>query len=844
MAIQQTVYFSVTMPDKYDRPNGWTFNAPFSGASVPYNAVIDSVYLTLTIKNYVPCSVDFGTYGKIEIDAAHNADATLRLNMKNFTASQYKGVSSGSLPGKVIGSGSVNIINFRSTSATLEVTYTINDSSTITSSKDPVAQGDSTVITISAPNPYYTHSLTFSIPGGTQQTVSRNTLGTNRSYTFTVPSNWPTGTATCTVSTYTSTGDYIGSSNCSFVVMVDPVTITPVVGNFGISIVQSQFVPSTWGNTYVKGHSAARLSVPDASPGSASTLQSIELICGSQSQITEDLKTFTTNEIEDVGAVSCVARVTNTAGNTATEEETITVYDYDDPQIVNVQAYRSDANGTPVDTGRYIAVMAAVNFSSVGGNNQLAFLQARYRKSSDSWSTAVDITNGVTSLLAGNLDPLDDSSFEVQIIAIDTIQNNKGESSSVIEGVLTTDITMHFLDGGSNVSIGFRGTVPFAFQLSPNWKFMQGNKEIDLGTRELDELPTPGSQNTVKSGGMYTAIQALLPTPLNLSIAPSAWTYSGDKYVYEYQADVTAKTTIIGNFTDEIGAQSIKSGILITPSAGRIIFQTDLLPTDTVNLGLLLQDIYENASPFFLHKGKGGDTPYDAITQFVVSQQVTNPVENVNMVMLMPNGYVAAILDVLWSTYSSVKVAAIPRGFRPGSTQSISTKYYSSASGGVSGYDTTVTINPFGDVQVSSVSPSYYYGISRMFAYYQKSDQEETYGAFEIVSGGYLDGETIITNKITKAGNMVKYEFEASFSEPKGIVASRDIGIHAPNGFLPYTSPLYPTGYVIFDGDTAETSRPMRMITSTDYSYVWFDSVLGDTITHFRFEFATTAKTT
>ena len=130
-----------------------------------------------------------------------------------------------------------------------------------------------------------------------------------------------------------------------------------------------------------------------------------------------------------------------------------------------------------------------------------------------------------------------------------------------------------------------------------------------------------------------------------------------------------------------------------------------------------------------------------------------------------------------------------------------------------------------------------------MFAYYQKSDQEETYSAFEIVSGGYLDGATIITNRITKAGNMVKYEIEATFDTPQTFVGSSDIGIHIPAEFLPSTSPLYPTGYVIYVNSTAETSRGMRMIRSTNYGYVWFESYAADVV-YFRMEYATTAQST
>lgn len=820
--------------------NGATVGGSFyyeSGSYPPYGATFVSAVLRFEgINVYLDSYIDFGDYGNFDMPTQSSGGNPLsgRLyNLLNFS-------DGSSLRGTVCTEKSYSgrVLNFRNKTATLTITYSYSTNVQGQLDKLNPKQNETVTLSFSKENPSYKAIVTWTSSSG--QTVQQN-IGTATSASFTIPSNWATGVAKCKLELLTADEAWLSDTIFNFDVQLDTSVITPSTGNFYVSLIQSNYVPSNW-NVYVKGLSKAQLSVPNAAAGNNASIQSIDFTCGTQMHSSASDKTWITEVITETGILACDVSVVNNYGNSAdgTTQE-ITVYDYSDPQFTTVLAFRCLQNGTPSDSGAYISVQVDVSFASVGGNNSLITFAVQYKKTTDSsWSTAVSITSSGIVIIGGDLS---NGFYQIRVVAVDQIQNLKGTYTERIESVMTSDYVIHCLDGGFNVSIGMQGTVPMAFQLNPNWKFMHGNREIDLGTRELDELPTPGSQNTVKSGGMYTAIQALLPTPLNLSIAPSAWTYSGDKYVYEHQADVTAKTTIIGNFTDEIGAQSIKSGILITPSAGRIIFQTDLLPTDTVNLGLLLQDIYENASPFFLHKGKGGDTPYDAITQFVVSQQVTNPVENVNMVMLMPNGYVAAILDVLWSTYSSVKVAAIPHGFRPGSTQSISTKYYSSASGGISGYDTTVTINPFGDVQVSSVSPSYYYGISKMFAYYQKSDQEETYSAFEIVSGGYLDGATIITNRITKAGNMVKYEIEATFDTPQTFVGSSDIGIHIPAEFLPSTSPLYPTGYVIYVNSTAETSRGMRMIRSTDYGYVWFESYAADVV-YFRMEYATTAQST
>ena len=840
MATGSMVFTTSSFPSKADLKRGASVSPYFqlsSGNYPPTGATFMGATLHINgINVYVSSYIDFGNYGSASM-STQSGDASLDASLSGSSLLNFRG---GLLSGTIqpnSSSYSGNVCNFRSTAGSLTIYYQYSNGSSGQLDKTTVMQNEQITLNISKSDPSFISIVTWRSSSGQE---SQQSIGTATSATFTIPADWATGSARCSLQTQTASGGYVSDAYYNFDVKLDTSVLIPSAGELSVALVQSGYIPSSWG-LYVKGYSKCKVSLPGATAGANATMQSIELSCGAQSQSTQNNAEFTTSELSETGALTCSGRVVNNHGNEdSAQSKMIQVYDYFDPQLTSVMAYKCLANGQPSDAGAYIAVIATLNYASVGGKNSIMGFYANYKKTSDSsWSQPHALQSGATIIIGGDVES--GASYQIMVTAIDQVQNLRGVYTIRTESVLTADVAIHCLDGGLNVSIGFRGTIPFAFQLASNWAFYHGDQEIDLNARALDELPTPGSQNTVKSGGMYTAIQALLPSPLSLAIAPSAWAYDGGKYVYVHQADVSAKTTIIASFTDEIGAQSIEAGILISPGAGEIIFQTDLCPTDTVNLSLLLQDIYEDASPFFLSKGRGGgDVPYSALSKLIVAQTVTNPTENLNMVFLMPNGDVLVIFDVLWGSYSNAAIAKVPSGFRPATMQSFSNKYYSSAYGGISAYNTTITINPFGDVSMNSVSPTSFYGIYRLLAIYPKGqDVVEIIGDFIIESSSIFAGATIIKNKITKIGTAIRYEFEATFAATT-LYSGSDLGIHVSTDFRPQNV-TYMTAYFEISGQTGTNSRSV-VITKTDPAYLYIYSGNVINAVSMKFECVTTAE--
>jgi len=846
-----SVTLAVSLPSKADRQVGYSFSAYCSVSSgtppkASSNILSASLYLN-AINVYTSCNLDFGNYGVMPL-STQGGDASYSGSLSGFDASAMRNLAmaGGSMPGTITKSGSYsgNALNFRSTAGSLTIYYEENNASTGSLDKTTVEQSGQITVTIYKSDPSYQHHAIWKNVNG--QSITQN-VGSGTSSTFTIPANWPTGSATCTIQTVTSSGDFVGNYVLSFSVQLDTSVIVPSTGAFSVSLIQSPYVPSSW-NAYVKGLSKAQLSVPNAAAGNNASFQSIDFTCGAQTHSSANDKTWATDEITETGTLACDVSITNNYGNTVNgETQEITVYDYGDPQLTTVMAFRCLENGAASDSGAYISVRADISFASVGGKNNLVVFTVQYKRSTDSnWSTAVTLTSGSTVIIGGNLG---DGSYQIRVVAIDQIQNLRGTYIERIESVMTSDYAIHCLDGGFNVSIGMQGNIPMAFQLNPNWKFYHGTKLINLDQNELivDSVPTSGSKNPVQSGGTADIISANKPVPVLLTIQATDWAGSGP---YSYTASglsVTANTAVTASAADEASAQALKAGILITPSDGEIVLQTSVKPTGTVRLNVILQAASGEANPFFLSNGKGGDTPYEALTEFIMSQYVTDPTENVNMVMLLDNNYVVAILDVKWSTYSNKLVATIPDGFTPNTQQSVICTYYNS-SGTPTGTNISVTIDSLGSVMMTSVSSGSWYGISKLFAYYPVFSGVTLTADLIIYTASYsyplIYGSdlTVIRNQTIKKGNAVKYIFEASFPNGRNFVNGQFLGLQISEDFKPNGSQYGISAKVRLSNGTEQTMS-LQILNFSAYGWSFAAYQYLSNVVYISIEYSCTAAT-
>ena len=835
-----SVTLAVSLPSKADRQVGYSFSAycSYSSGTPPKassNILSASLYLN-AINVYTSCNLDFGSYGIMPL-SSQSGDASYSGSLSGFDATSIRNlaISGGSMSGTITKSGSYsgNALNFRSTAGSLTIYYEDNNASTGTLDKTTVAQSGQITVTINKSDSSYQHYAIWKNANG--QSVTQN-VGSGTSSTFTIPANWPTGSATCTIQTVTASGDFVGNYVLSFSVHLDTSVIIPATGGFSVSLIQSPYVPSAW-NAYVKGLSKAQLSVPNAAAGNGASFQSIDFTCGAQMHSSASDKTWTTDEITETGTLACDVTITNNYGNTAegTTQE-ITVYDYGDPQFTTVIAFRCLQNGAASDSGAYISVRADISFASVGGKNSLATFAVQYKKSTaSSWSTAVTISSGSTIVIGGNLS---DGTYQVRIVAIDQIQNLKGTYTERIETVMTSDYTIHCLDGGYNVSIGMQGNIPMALQLNPNWKFYHGTKEVKLDDAVIDTFPASGSSNAVASGGTYDMIISERCSTIYVQLKLASWEGSGPfTYVYT-DSGISENVSVQAAPSDEESAKNMSAGILITPQKGSILFSTSAIPNGDINLTIIFQPTKGNAYPFFVSK-KGGGGEYGDVAKFEIVEGVFSNIADMPNMLINTGNKITAIFEASFDTKTiasggNIHALNVPEDYRPYVAQSFNGRRWDA---GNTESTLPITIGTDGAVKIvnnssSAISfkkmqffESWIRKQARMIAeFYKESGSGPSDLVFNV---NQIDADTV-NNKVT-------YKLDALYSTyNSGPAGNFTFGIRLPEGFGPLVSTDIIATFRLSDG-TTKTAKYFYLSRNATYLSLFMSS----TSVGFSFELTT-----
>jgi len=305
-----------------------------------------------------------------------------------------------------------------------------------------------------------THSIKW-VLGTKSYTISQATQGTSTTASYNPPVSWndeipnaETKTGTVTVTTYLS-GSQLGSAvTKNWTARVpDQAPYLPTIGDFTDTRVNnalSPAIPSGW-NEYVQDRSRSTLAITGAVAGAGATIKAYK-IAGHGFSTAASTASATTSVITQSGNIVYTATVTDSRGRSVNKTVPITVRPYEQPQLKDYSAQRSDVTGSAQDDGQYINIkMDACSYSTVNSKNT-ATATARWRAvGTTSWSSATTLSGwaspGGTTLGAGAIS--NNLSYEVQLTFADYFI-----TQSAIVVVPTAYTTMDFKAGGRGVAIG------------------------------------------------------------------------------------------------------------------------------------------------------------------------------------------------------------------------------------------------------------------------------------------------------------------------------------------------------------------------------------------------------
>lgn len=343
---------------------------------------------------------------------------------------------------------------------------------------------------------------------------------------------------------------YAGSNTYSFTVTVSSSSTSPTIGSFTATHIRGS-VPGNW-NTYVQKISRVQLDIIGATPSAGSSITSYKITGGGYTWSSTTEASFTTGTLNTANANTFTATVTDSRGFTATKTLTITVAAYTAPSINAASAFRCTSTGTPSETEAYYAVKAETSYSSVNGYNTRTITVACRKVGTTTWGAETTLTNAIQKIINGGLTGT--NIYEVRLQVKDTFNTVQR-----IVDIAISQFTMHFADGGQNVSIGKAGTRNQALEINESWDIFHG--ETDLLGKINNMQSQINSKPTVKIayGGMTvgsTAAKTIDYASAGFTKGPvviagyyttseTPWSTSGGS-IYVYNRTLTSANVIIG----------------------------------------------------------------------------------------------------------------------------------------------------------------------------------------------------------------------------------------------------------------------------------------------------------
>ena len=353
-----------------------------------------------------------------------------------------------------------------------------------------------------------------------------------------------------------------------------------------------------------------------------------------------------------------------------------------------------------------------------------------------------------------------------------------------------------------------------------------------------DSVPTQGSDKLVSSGGVWSVITNGKPWNVSYTITEAGWSGSGPFTQIINDGGVTARTVVIASPANEASANAIKSGILITPSDGKLTFSTTKKPDNDISLALTMQYSAQTAIPFYVSK-KGGGGNYDEMTEFEIVDGVFDNITDLPNMLILKDGNVTGVFGASFNpktieNESSIHALTVPDGYRPFVAQNFTGRQWDS---GNTEWTIPVSISKDGIVEITNNSGSSLTLRRMQFfeTWIRRQDQmiaefykEADKGPSDLV----FNVNQIIADTVN---NKVTYKLDASYSTyDSGPAGNFTVGIRLPEGFGPLVSTDIIATFRLSDG-TTKTAKYFYLSRNATYLSLFMSS----TSVGFSFELTT-----
>lgn len=313
--------------------------------------------------------------------------------------------------------------------------------------------GNNISISWSAVNPAYTHDLLYTFGALTNVTIDEGLPASSSGYLF-APStslvsqipNAPQGQFTVTLVTKNGPIE-VGRQSFTGTLLV-PSSQAPTVNSYTVSDANSAV--ATQVGKFVQGLSKIRLDSVDATAKAGATIVNTRLTVEGL-----DLRVADTKQLLTSGTVPLLARAWDSRGLSASSSGSIDVLPYNAPTVTGLAVERTDAAGTPLETGAYLKVSATATAKSLINGSETNSLTVKVETrpyGTSTWTVRNTITPGTLTyntpfIITGGAIFDNNGSYDVRYTASDKFNN-----TVVIQTVATGNVTVDLV--GSGVGVG------------------------------------------------------------------------------------------------------------------------------------------------------------------------------------------------------------------------------------------------------------------------------------------------------------------------------------------------------------------------------------------------------
>ena len=275
------------------------------------------------------------------------------------------------------------------------------------------------------------------------------------STTYAIPATWrkamPSDTSmTANIEVDTFSGaTQIGSTVPGTFIISVPDNIAPTVNATNAPVAPVQPTATAGFTSYVQGYSRAGVSfVAGSWDAYESPITGYYIQVGGTKTSAAPYQTAILNT---AGTVPITVGVTDAREHTGTYTVNINVYAYSKPTLVvkSEDVYRSDDLGVSSETGAYIRILLSTLYSSVNGENSVAYLRGRYKaRSSSTYGAWNNLNDGSATIIGGAL--LSTTSYDLEI----QVQDELGNYTPYYFIIPTVLVPINFKVGNRGVAFG------------------------------------------------------------------------------------------------------------------------------------------------------------------------------------------------------------------------------------------------------------------------------------------------------------------------------------------------------------------------------------------------------